>query len=89
MCPPCLRHPILVFLDPSICRDRHYLPGQELSTVFQCRHCRPFQAATAGHLHTHNGNALDRIISDNLGEFLRVVHWVQLGAANPASPDFG
>ena len=40
------------------------------------------QPAAAGHFHPHDSNALDIVVPDDRGQFIRIVHIIQLGAAN-------
>ena len=58
------------------------LPGEELAAVFQGSDGGVFETAAAGHLHPHDGHALDVVIAEDLGQLFAVVHGIQLGAAD-------
>ena len=71
----------LLIQDPAVCGEGHHLPGDELAAVLQRRFGSMLQSAAAGHLHTHHGHAADVVFPEDLRQFFRVVHAIQLGAA--------
>lgn len=63
-------------------RDGDHLPGKELAAGLEGVLDRLFQTAAAGDFHAHDAHALDVVVPDDGGELFRVVHVVQLGAAD-------
>mgnify|MGYP006874944806 CR=1 FL=1 len=68
--------------NPPVGGDRYDLPRNELAGRLQGALGGIFQPAAAGHLHAHNGDALDVVLPDDLGQLFGIVHAVQLGAAH-------
>ena len=54
------------------------LPWQEFATFLQCVFCCSLKTATAWDYHTHDGNAFDIVLSDDLGQFVCVICIIKL-----------
>ena len=68
--------------DTAIHREGDDIPGDELTAVLEGSDGGVFETSAARHLHPQDGNALDVVIADDLGQLLAVVHGIQLGAAD-------
>lgn len=68
--------------DLSVDGNGDHLPGEEFAAVPEGGLYRRFQAAAAGDLHADHGDALDLVVLDDLEELFRIVHGIQLGAAD-------
>ena len=68
--------------DTAIHREGDDIPGDELAAVLEGSDGGVFETSAARHLHPQDGNALDVVIADDLGQLLAVVHGIQLGAAD-------
>ena len=68
--------------NPPVGGDGHHLPGDEFATLLEGLLHRQLDAAAAGHLHAHDGDAPDIVLPDDLRQLFGIVHAVQLGAAH-------
>ena len=68
--------------DTSVRGDCNDLPGNEFAAYLKRVFGRSLESPAAGHLHSHDGNALDIVVADNCRQLLGVVHSVQLWASD-------
>ena len=73
---------LLFFHQPAVHRHGDDLPRDKFPALLERLFRRQFQPAAAGHLHPHDGDALDVVLPDDLRQLFRIVHAVQLGAAH-------
>lgn len=66
----------------TVRRKRDVLPGNALSADAQRLFQRVHDAAAAGNLHAHNRDAAHAALFQNHRQFVRVIAFVQLGAAD-------
>lgn len=62
--------------------DGDHIPRDELAAGLQCLFHGIFDTAAAGYLHPHHGDAADMVLFEDLSEFFRIVHRIQLRAAH-------
>ena len=68
--------------NPAVPGDRYDLPRDEFAAASERVLCRSLESAAAGNFHADDGHALDVIIPDDLCQFVRIVHCIQLRAAD-------
>ena len=67
--------------DPAVGADGYDLQGYVFAAVGNGRFDRMGQTAAARDGHTGDGNGTDSVISEEQGQFVRIVHPIQLGTA--------
>ena len=66
----------------SICRDGYHLPRNKLSAGSKSIFDGGFNPSAAGNLHPYHRHALNVVPGNDRRQLFRIIHLVQLGAAN-------
>ena len=74
--------------NPSICGNGVHLPWKKFSTGFHGIYGCILDSAAAWNFHTHDGNTLDIVLTDDFGELFAVIYRVQFRTADESNLTF-
>ena len=74
--------------NPSICGDGVHLPWKKFSAGFHGIYGCILDSAAAWNFHTHDGNTLDIVPTDDFGELFAVIYRVQFRTADKSNLTF-
>ena len=77
---------VLTIQNPSVERECHDLPRNELAGFLQRLLRGHFEPTAARDLHAHDGDGLDVVLAQDLRRLLRVVHFSQDWGIRQSSP---